>query len=99
MRDESPDSARVRLRGTRAGLGFVIVVAVLFIGASTWQIVRAGFPGLGLAGGGALRALAAALDRAASGVVPSAPEGAPEESAAAFRRGLSPEWNMAADVE
>jgi hypothetical protein len=113
MPEPPPDDARIRLRGARAGHGIVIVVAVVFIASSTWQIARAVFPELAPGGGTAslespghracaagLRDLAEALDRAASGVVTSSvSEGAPEESAAAFRRGLSPEWNTAADVE
>ncbi len=114
MPDESPASARARRRGARAAHGAIFVVAVLFIGSSTWQIVRAVFPELGLAGGDAplegpdrracaagLRDLASALDRAASGVVvvTSPGQSAPEESAAAFQRGLSPEWNTAPEIE
>ena len=84
------------------------MLAVLFIGSSAWQIVRALFAenrdsvlvspeqracALGL------RELATALDRAANLVVASSNEVGTNEAAAAFRRGLSPEWNTADSVQ
>jgi hypothetical protein len=43
MADDSPELARARLRGKRAALGVVLVVAVVFIGASVWNIIPAVF--------------------------------------------------------
>jgi hypothetical protein len=105
---EDASLARARLGGRRAAHGVVLVVAVLFIGSSAWQIVRALFVeshegvlvspeqracALGL------RDLASALDRAASLVVASSYEVGTNEAVAAFRRGLSPEWNTAESVQ
>jgi hypothetical protein len=44
--DDSHDERRARLRGRRMGLGVVIVIAISFIAASSWQIASAVF-GLG----------------------------------------------------
>ena len=43
MADDSPELARARLRGKRAALGVVLVVAVAFVGASVWNVVPAVF--------------------------------------------------------
>ena len=107
----SPEEAsltRARMRGRRAAHGVVLVTAVLFIGSSTWQIVRALFaenhdsilvsPEQRACAVG-LRELASALDRAASLVVASSYEDGANEAVAAFRRGLSPEWNTAVSVQ
>jgi hypothetical protein len=36
---DAPELARARLRGKRAALGVILVVAVIFVGASVWTIV------------------------------------------------------------
>lgn len=105
-----PDPAigRARLRGKRVALVAVTVVALLFIGSSTWQIARALFvekPDAALvrpeqrACAAGLRDLATALDRAASLVVASSSEIGTADAVAVFRRGLSPEWNTADSVQ
>lgn len=103
-----PALARARLRGKRAALAAVIVVAVLFIGSSAWQIVSAlFFDGHGgvlvtpeqRACAVGVRDLAAALDRAASRIVASSSEIGTADAVAVFRRGLSPEWNTAGAVQ
>jgi hypothetical protein len=105
---EEASLARARLRGRRAALGVVFAAAILFIGSSAWQIVHALFaesrdgvlvsPEQRACAMG-LRDLATALDRAASLVVASSYEVGTNEAVAAFRRGLSPEWNTAVSVE
>jgi hypothetical protein len=112
MTESPPDDrySRARRTGKRAAHALILVVAVLFIGSSTWQLVQAVF----LGNGGAqarpldpicadgLRRLSSALDRAAALVVaaPSPPAGPPADDAVAlFRRDLSPEWDGARAVE
>jgi hypothetical protein len=106
MPHEDPDHAEAaRLRGKRIALGVVIAIAVAFIGASVAQIIGAVF-GTGVAPmqsaepGSAertcafgVRGLERALERASSRILSSATTD--DEAVAAFREGLSPEWEQA----
>src|SRR5262245_50036077 len=78
--ESPPDDrhARARRAGRRAAHALILLVAVLFVGSSAWQLVRAVF--LGDAGAQAagpldptcadgLRRLSSALDRAAASVL------------------------------
>jgi hypothetical protein len=102
------DDARARLRGKRAALAVVIVVAVAFIGASAAQIIPAVFGAgaspvpEGPAGSSArrcadgIRGLERALDRAAAQTIATGTAAAAdgdEAALAALRQGLSPEWD------
>ncbi|MGH7296206.1 MAG: hypothetical protein ACRELB_14790 [Polyangiaceae bacterium] len=93
-------TARARLQGKRAALVVVILVSIVFIGASAWQIIPAVFGARiaplpdGPAGSPArvcaegVRRLATALDRAQG----SAGSGS-------FAASLEPEWASQAEVE
>jgi hypothetical protein len=101
---------RARLAGRRFGLGIVIVVAALFIGSSSYQIVPAVF-GFGPASrGGAdpvpepcaagVSRLLHALDRAGPlALSPGATDGQDEQAHSRFIQALSPEWDDAQNVE
>jgi hypothetical protein len=103
--------AHARRRGKRAAHGLILVVSVLFIGTSAWQLVRAVFLGdagatesnaLDPACADGLHRLTAALDRASGPIVVSAsqaPAARPADVATRFRHELSPEWDVAGDVE
>jgi hypothetical protein len=115
MADAAHDDAgaRAQLRGKRVALVFVIVLAVVFIGASALQIVPAvfgagttrmppappGSPSRICADG--VRALAAALDRAGARALAAPPGTASnsDEVLAGFRAGLAPEWNDEGRIE
>ncbi|MCL2448793.1 MAG: hypothetical protein FWD17_07600 [Polyangiaceae bacterium] len=99
--------------GQRAARALILVVAVLFIGSSAWQLVRALFFGnagappaatavLDPACADGLRRLASALDRAAASVAAPPSQSAmaqPEDAVALFRRDLSPEWDREGAVK
>jgi hypothetical protein len=110
--EDSSDApaARARLRGKRAALGVVIVISVAFIVASTSQIIPAVFGAAitPLAAGSpgspervcavGVKELQLALDRAGGrSLAGTAPD--PGRAMAAFRQGLSPEWDGAETVE
>ena len=99
---------RTKVLGTRLVISAFITVACVFIGLSTLQIVPAVFgmgieplsssPAAGPASGGCadgLRALDAALDRAAS-VAVAVPDPHEEAAVSSFNAALLPEWNAAA---
>lgn len=101
-----------RLRGKRAALGLVLVVSVAFIVSSAFQIISAVF-GFGWAPLPAdapagspervcavgIRALTQALDRAGQRLSSVASAADDNETMAALRPGLSPEWDSAAAIE
>jgi hypothetical protein len=103
--------ANAQRLGRRAAHGLILVVAVVFIGSSAWQIVHAIFvesaaasapPALDPGCANGVRRLVGALDRAADHAVSSAEQPAttrPEDVVALFRHQLSPEWDGAGDVE
>jgi hypothetical protein len=96
------------LRAKRVALGIVIVVAMAFIASSSWQIIPAVFGAriepLPAAARGSpdrqcavgVRALLGALDRVTGQVGPSTADD--DETAAALRARLSPEWDGAGEV-
>jgi hypothetical protein len=101
--------AHARRLGRRAAHGLILVVAVLFIGASTSQLVRAIFGGVAIPPPAldpscavGLRRLAMALDRAASTSIPAAQESVaspPDDPVAVFRLALAPEWDGADAIQ
>lgn len=96
----SDETARGRLQGKRVALVVVIVVSVVFIGASAWQIIPAvfgaaitpipaaspGSPARTCAEG--VRRLERALERAADAA-----------GSASFEARLRPEWDDKAEIE
>jgi hypothetical protein len=104
---------RARRTGRRAAHGVVLAVAIAFIGASSWQIVRAVFE---LNGPDALgnslsdrfcsegiHSMAAALDRATTGVAVALAVDArrldEDDRIGLFASLLRPEWDAAATVQ
>ena len=110
--DDDPELSAARLRGRRVALALVTIVSVAFIASSTSQITAAVF-GFGFeplpAGASVgspehlcargIQGLARALDRAGQlASVASAAEADDDETTAALRPGLSPEWDRADEV-
>jgi hypothetical protein len=108
--DDDPELSAARLRGRRVALALVTIVSVAFIASSTSQITAAVF-GFGFeplpAGASVgspeqlcargIQGLARALDRA--GQLASVASAAnDDETTAALRPGLSPEWDRADEV-
>jgi len=102
---------RARIRGKRLALGVVIAVAAAFIGSSAVQIVSTVF-GTGIAPLPAgqlgseertcalgVRELKRALDRASGRMLSSVAAVNGDEAVAAFRQGLSPDWEQADRVK
>jgi hypothetical protein len=100
--------APAALRAKRVGLGIVIVVSMAFIGSSSWQIIPVVFgarieplPAAPLGSADrrcavGVRSLLTALDRVSGQVGPSTADD--DETTAALRARLSPEWDGAGDV-
>jgi hypothetical protein len=101
--------AHARRLGGRAARGLILVLAVLFVGSSAWQLVRAIFVEGGATApayvldptcASGVHRLVVALDRAADRTVSAAARAMrPDEGVAMFRRELSPEWDTADVVE
>jgi hypothetical protein len=109
---QSARAALGRARGKRAAHAVVLVIAILFIGSSTWQIVgslfgrpsrvyrspsRAALTPAARTCAAGIQQLADALDRAGPGVAASNPRGG-EVPSAPFTRAMPPEWDHAAEV-
>jgi hypothetical protein len=100
-----PAKKAARLRGKRAVLGLIIVVASVFVVACAVMIVPQVFgagvrpiepgPTEGACADG-VRTLAAALDRGAAQAVTATDEAS---AVAAFQKGIAPDWDRSAEVE
>ncbi len=107
-----PTGLAARLRGKRVALAFVLVVSAAFIVSSAFQIISAVFgfgwtplPADALPGSPertcavGIRSLTQALDRAGERLSSVASAADDNETMAALRPGLSPEWDGANAIE